>query len=107
MTNNALPLSAELRCLSEAFENYSVQGMMVDPRGCAAISLALEQFCTRAAELERAESALQQMEAIARDLDVVTHLRDMRMAVEALPGSNVVLWPIAPRPVPPTGGDAA
>lgn len=102
-----LPLKEQLVAMADRFRSYQPTGVEFKPEACRAIAAGLQEFAARAGELERAEATLAQMEAVARDLDVLPHIQQMRHAVVSVPGSNVVLWPIVPRPVPTGGGDAA
>lgn len=100
-------LTEHLNTFAAHFRRYQHDGVHYMPETCTAFAGVFEEFAARSAELEQAEASLREMEAVAHDLDVVPHLRALRTAVVSEPGSNVLAWPITPRPVPSTGGDAA
>lgn len=100
-------LTEQLNTFVVHFRRYQTDGVHYMPEVCVAFALAFEEFAARASELEQAEVSLREMEVVARDLDVVPHLRALRTAVVNEPGSNVVAFPVTPRPVPSSGGGVA
>lgn len=109
---NKLPLADCLKAYAADYERHGVFGMILTPSACMVLATMMRHLATRAGELEAAERTLAQMEAVARDIEMADaaapHLSRMRVAVatETMPGTNVVPWPIVPRPAP-GGGDAA
>lgn len=93
-------LTEQLYSFAVHFRGVQDCGVLYNPETCAAFAATFAGFAQRAAELEHVEASLP-------GTDVVPHLRTLRSVVVSDPGSNVVAWPLNPRPVPSTGGDMA